>query len=306
MKCHRLVQIAVAKSMSPRTMSLVFHKLVFFLNASFPRQTEGRPLLDQWEKCDELASQVEALLKAYKQQQQQQQHQKDMVEPILLCEIICRCAWYGVFNPCFSNRVCLAGGWWLLGISIHNMLTKKCLFVCCRYFYERGQYESSLRLVDEGLSICTRALARGNHPGYSAWFVKDMTSHLNNVKATVYREQPAVDHGLELAQLVLDIRRGNRNSDPGSSPASEEYWISLAKGNLAVSLMGVDRNEEALDLLLGLVGREDAKPNQDIHLENVALCLSRLGRLEEAIGYISRAMESVKVLGGEDTARMAV
>lgn len=92
-KCHRLVQLAVAKSMSPQTISIVFHQLVFFLNASFPRQADGRPLLDQWGKCEELSSQVEALLESYKQ------YQKDLGEPILLCEIICRCAWW-VFAQC--------------------------------------------------------------------------------------------------------------------------------------------------------------------------------------------------------------
>ena len=160
-------------------------------------------------------------------------------------------------------------------------------------------------MVDDGLSICYQALTCGHHPGYSRWFVKDMTSHLVNVQATVYREQPAADHGLDLAQKVLDMRCENQKSAGGLS-ASEQYWISLAKGNLAVSLMGVDRDKEALDLLLELLGREDTKSNEDIYLENAALCCSRLGGLEDASGYISRAFESVKALRGEDAARGAV
>jgi hypothetical protein len=160
-------------------------------------------------------------------------------------------------------------------------------------------------MVDDGFSICHQALRHDHHPGYSRWFVKDMISHLMNLQATVYREQPAVDHGLDLAQEVLDMRCKNQKSVDGFS-ASEQYWISLAKGNLAVSLMGVDRDKEALDLLLELLGREDTKCNEDIYLENAALCLSRLGRLADATGYISRALESVKALRGEDAARMAV
>ncbi|KAK1758829.1 hypothetical protein QBC47DRAFT_457232 [Echria macrotheca] len=258
-RCHRLVQTAVAQSMSPQTISKVFHQLVFFMNASFPHQDGGRPLLDQWEKCEELASQVQALLESYKR------HREHIGEPILLCEIICRCSWY---------------------------------------FYERGQYKTSLEMTDDGISICERALA-GSHAGYSRWFVRDMISHLANVRAAVLRDIPAVDHGLTLAQQVLEIRQGNRRSGSELS-ADEKFWVSAAKGNLAVSLMGSGQDEEALQVLMELLESKDADCNRDLYLGNTGLCLLRLGRLNDAEAYLDRAVESTRELRGEDTARMAV
>jgi tetratricopeptide (TPR) repeat protein len=259
--------------MTAPTLSIIFHKLVFFLNASFPRQTDGRPLHDQWERCGELASQVLSLLASY-------QLYRDAItihhgEPLLLCEVICRCAWY---------------------------------------LYEKGQFGVALDMVAGGMLICNAALAPrrhgSNHPGYSRWFAQDMVSHLTNVQATIARERPDADCGLRLAQEVLDIRLGNSKHEDseggGVSAEEEESWIAAARGNLAVSLMGVDRTEEALDVLLELLNRADAKRNEDIYLSNAALCLSRLGRVEDAAAYLVRAMESVTRLRGKDTAQMAV
>ncbi|KAK5659347.1 hypothetical protein OQA88_1440 [Cercophora sp. LCS_1] len=272
-RCHRLVQIVVARSMTAHKLSVLFHKLVFFLNASFPRQADGRPLHGQWDRCGELASQVQALLASYKLYQ-------DAIctygVPLLLCEVICRCAWY---------------------------------------LYEKGQYNVALDMIADGMSVCDAALAStnlhgNNHPGYSVWFTKDMASHLINVQATIARERPDSDHGLGLAQQVLDIRVAGKafnGSEGGGIPVvEEERWIAAARGNLAVSLMGVNRTEEALYILLELLKRKDTGMNEDIYLSNAALCLSMLNRLEDAVSHIARAMESARRLRGEDSAQMAV
>ncbi|KAI0839447.1 hypothetical protein F5Y06DRAFT_303168 [Hypoxylon sp. FL0890] len=86
--CHRLVRHAVLKSMGRSTKQSVFHRLVFFLNASFPTQEDGKPLHSKWASCEILASQVSALLQSYSL------HKNDIGHPILLCEVAARCAWY--------------------------------------------------------------------------------------------------------------------------------------------------------------------------------------------------------------------
>lgn len=86
-KCHRLVRLAVAESMSPSTKSSVFNRVILQLNAAFPSQSDGRPLHDQWHSCEELAPQVAAVLESYFIKK------AELDDPILLCEIVARCAW---------------------------------------------------------------------------------------------------------------------------------------------------------------------------------------------------------------------
>ncbi|OTA58869.1 hypothetical protein K449DRAFT_436358 [Hypoxylon sp. EC38] len=86
--CHRLVRHAVLKCMGGSTKQSIFNRLVFFLNASFPTQEDGKPLHSKWASCEILASQVSALLQSYSL------HKSDIGHPILLCEVAARCAWY--------------------------------------------------------------------------------------------------------------------------------------------------------------------------------------------------------------------
>lgn len=268
-KCHRLIALAVAESMEPRETSLAFHKLLFFLNATFPRQDHGEPLLNHWRKCEELASQVQALLDTFSRYRE---HLANMHigEPILLCELICRCSWY---------------------------------------FYEKGHFRAALEMVGKGTSICDRALKTGFHPGYTHVFVQDMVSHLVNVQAAVAREKPDLVNVLSLAQKVCDIREENKISKPGLDPGGDG-WILMAKGNLAVSLMTLDRMQEALNTLLEilpLLETDDMKYTQDIHLSNAALCLLRLGHLEKATDYINRTMKCVMQRdGANETEALAI
>lgn len=256
--CHRLVRIAVARSMDPATRSLVFNKLVFFLNAALPTQADGRPLHDKWEGCEELASQVHALLATYKT------YQDDLVEPILLTEIVCRCSWY---------------------------------------LFEKGQYPAALEMVEEAIAICQRALGRKSHPGYDAWFVRDMISYLVNVQASVCREKPSVDHGLGWSETVCDMRQGNKRAGAVPFTDQDQKWIAAARGNLAVSLMAVGRAGEALEILKELLKREDMRDNEDTYLSNACLCLSMLGRLDEAVEYNELAMAAASRSG--NTMQMA-
>lgn len=86
-KCHRLVRIAVSRSMTPEMKTIMFHRLVLFLNALFPMQSSGEPLYSRWDECEKLTSSVYALLSSYLD------HIADVSPPILLCEVACRCSW---------------------------------------------------------------------------------------------------------------------------------------------------------------------------------------------------------------------
>lgn len=170
-----------------------------------------------------------------------------------------------------------------------------------RYFYEKGQFEAALQIVEKALLICNRAIKTSDHPGYSPWFVQDMTSHLINVQATIGREKPTADHGLWLSRQVCAIRELNQR--PGNQ--EDAFWVATAQGNLAVSLMGIERYQDALDILLHLIIRPDMKPHEDIYLCNICLCLTHLDRLDEATVYNEKATHLIQTTKGDETVQMA-
>lgn len=157
-------------------------------------------------------------------------------------------------------------------------------------------------MVEKALLICDKAISTSDHPGYSPWFVQDMTSHLINVQATIAREKPLADHGLRLSKAVCAIRETNQRH----GNQEDSFWIAAARGNLCVSLMAVGRCQDALDILLDLISRPDMKPNEDIYLCNICLCLAELGRLDEALIYNARAVHMIEVSKGNDTVQMAM
>jgi hypothetical protein len=85
--CHGIVKEAVINAMGDPHKRETFTRTVFNLNARFPSLQYGQPLLEQWEVCEKYHPHVSSLLKAYKK------HQESLGFPILLCEIVRRCAW---------------------------------------------------------------------------------------------------------------------------------------------------------------------------------------------------------------------
>lgn len=85
--CHRLVRLAVLKSMDSSTKCNVFTQLVFLLNAAFPSQENGQPLHARWGQCELMASQVSAALESYFA------YANELGFPVLLCEVATRCSW---------------------------------------------------------------------------------------------------------------------------------------------------------------------------------------------------------------------
>ncbi|KAH6626657.1 hypothetical protein B0J18DRAFT_455850 [Chaetomium sp. MPI-SDFR-AT-0129] len=146
----------------------------------------------------------------------------------------------------------------------------------------------------QSIDICDAALSQGSRVGYSGWFVRDMTSHVYNVLATIEREQPAHGSGVAMSEKVPDIRLSNRRI---SNP-DDEMWIAAAEGNLAVSLMASGRVEE-FEIFVRLKQRLDMKANEDVYLRNTGLCLFLLGRFQEALPACREALNAARRKRGE-------
>jgi hypothetical protein len=86
--CHRMVQVAVLKSMDHAELASTFKRAVFLLNGSFPPQDGGLLLHKKWRQCELFYSQTSSLLRIWKE------YQLVVEAPVLLCEIVRRCSWY--------------------------------------------------------------------------------------------------------------------------------------------------------------------------------------------------------------------
>ncbi|KAL9077566.1 MAG: hypothetical protein Q9157_003318 [Trypethelium eluteriae] len=235
-----------------------FNRLLFILNAAFPHQPDGQPLVGAWKPCEELSSQVVALLDTFAW------YGDELGCPILLGEVVSRCAWY---------------------------------------FMEKGQYRFALDCSQKALKICDKALRTGVHPGYSAWFVRDLLSYLYNVQASAEFEMGSPDSSLALHVKIRDIRKANKRL---GNP-DDETWIAAANGNIAVSLMAENRANEAFCILTDLLERDDLASNRDFYyLNNTSLCLRLLGRFDEALQFCERATAAARELHGDESIAMAL
>ena len=167
---------------------------------------------------------------------------------------------------------------------------------------EKGQYRTALELSQKAIAMCEKALQTGIYPGYSERLVREISSYLYNVIASVEFELSPPDSSLALYSKVRDIRESNKR--PGN--LEDEMWIAAANGNIAISLMAENRADDALIILRGLLARDDMKPNRDTYLNNTSLCLTLLGRLDEALEVCERAIDLVQELRGAKSIQMAV
>lgn len=88
--------------MTKGEISLVLNKLVFLLNSSFPTQSNGEPLLSQWDQCDKFAASIVSVLDACIR------HIEAVSQPILIAEVVCRCSWYYCEKGWFGHAARLA------------------------------------------------------------------------------------------------------------------------------------------------------------------------------------------------------
>jgi tetratricopeptide (TPR) repeat protein len=154
----------------------------------------------------------------------------------------------------------------------------------------------------QAISICEEALAADNHPGFSAWFVQDLTTHLQTVQSAIMYERGDTGAALKLRRRIKEIRSANCRA----GNLDDDKWLAAAEGNLAVSLMSEGQPEAAMPLILDLLQRPDMMPNQDLYLNNACVCLLLLEKYDEALDYGFKAMDAARRLRGEDSAQIAM
>ena len=118
-----------------------------------------------------------------------------------------------------------------------------------------------MSMAGSASKICEEALESHNHVGFTNYFVKLTLSHLYNVQGTIELQTNAPRSGFELLSKTGDLRRAIQR--PGND--TDEMWVSYAEQNLALSLMGNGKAEEALPVYLT---REHVEANRDLNMAN--------------------------------------
>ena len=85
--CHRIIREAILQSIDPTTLPQLFDWAVFALNECFPQSYRGGPMYQHWRRCAEYHIHLSALIQTY------HRFASSLRLPIMLCEIIRRCAW---------------------------------------------------------------------------------------------------------------------------------------------------------------------------------------------------------------------
>lgn len=85
---HRILQDSVAHSFDAATRSRSFSKILFYLNGCFPTQRDGGLLFEQWYLCEQYIPHIFSVVQFYRK------NIKLLDPPVMLAEIIRRCAWY--------------------------------------------------------------------------------------------------------------------------------------------------------------------------------------------------------------------
>ncbi|KAJ8130566.1 hypothetical protein O1611_g3068 [Lasiodiplodia mahajangana] len=148
--CHRIVREAVLQSLSTEVLEAHFDWAVFALNACFPQTPRSAPLLRDWDRCAVFHPQISTLLDIY------DRFSASLRPPILLCEVVRRCAWY---------------------------------------LFERGNFEGASSMVKLACSILETAHESGNHPGYHHRYMCRLTADMYSTFGSIEYELNLPLHG---------------------------------------------------------------------------------------------------------------
>ncbi|VUC20615.1 unnamed protein product, partial [Clonostachys rosea] len=147
--CHRMIKEAVLQSLRKEDLELHFDWIVFSLNGCFPR-TNCTQMLETWDKCAMFHSQISMLLKMYKR------FSDTLRPPILLCEIVRRCAWY---------------------------------------LQETGYFQAAKEMLLDVFDILEQAVERRDHPGYFPRYMRRLTAELYSTYGSLEYEQNLPGYG---------------------------------------------------------------------------------------------------------------
>lgn len=160
---HPILQDSVAHSFDVATRCRSFNRVLFFLNGCFPLQQDGGRLFEWWCQCEEYVPHVVSAVRFYKK------HRQGLDPPIMLAEIIRRCAWY---------------------------------------LFEKHQFDEGKSLVRDGIAICKEAERPGALLGYTPErYIPRLLSDLYNVMGSLEYESNCEGHGLRWAKKARRIRQ---------------------------------------------------------------------------------------------------
>jgi len=280
-KCHRLVQLAAEWSMSSEQKSTILNKLVFFLNAAFPAQVDGQPLLSQWPKCDEFAASVVSVLESCIK------NLDHIRQPALLAEVACRCAWYyyekGWFDTArrmtdqvieFCEQLLATGNhagytrWYVIDMISHHFNTKGAIGM------KIPEADHGLEMYQTSLNIRVGNLREGNQED-QMWIGAAMGNLAISLMATGEAEQ-ALPKLLELVQRE-DMK------------TNEDLYLS----NLCLCFYLLFRLEEALVTSEAAV--ECIKRRWGSNDVRIATVMFYVSNIRERMGDIDGAQEAIAI-----------
>ncbi|KAH8655539.1 hypothetical protein BX600DRAFT_525704 [Xylariales sp. PMI_506] len=147
---QRIVKELVLRSVKPLALAIRFDWVVFAMNGSFPKSGGGSHLVDVWEECAPFYPHVKELVKVYVR------FSTLFRPPILLCEVIRRCAWY---------------------------------------LKEIGHFEEAISIVQSAYNILENAQNNNNHQGYFPQYICRLIADMYNTRSSIEYEMNEPDHG---------------------------------------------------------------------------------------------------------------
>ncbi|KAH7252747.1 hypothetical protein BKA59DRAFT_526252 [Fusarium tricinctum] len=259
---HRILQDSVAHSFDISTRSRSFNKVLFFLNGCFPVQQDGGQLFEWWCQCEEYVAHIVSAVRFYKK------HRQYLDPPIILAEIIRRCAWY---------------------------------------LWEKHQFEDGKSLVRDAVAICKEAHKSGASLGFTHdRYIPRLLSDLYNVMGALEYESNTEGHGLKWAWKARSIRQELcltlRLEDDVFMLQVVQNNIAtdmLANGQPQEALPLLEAIHE-YDISTGGIN-----PDNFYRTLNLSICYQLLGKYFEAINCSNIAVKVVQEHIGEDTVAMA-
>ncbi|KAF4970343.1 hypothetical protein FSARC_2599 [Fusarium sarcochroum] len=259
---HRIIQGAVVRSMDTPTRSEVFRRVLFFLNSCFPKVRDGGRLFKWWVQCEEYVPHVIAVTRFFKK------HREELETPIMLSEIIRRCAWY---------------------------------------LLEKHQFTDAKSLVLDGIAICKEAKRAQSALGFTYnRYLPRLTADLYRVMGSLECESHTEGHGLTWAikartirqelYLTLRLEQDKKMLQVDLSNVGVDMLANGRPQDALPVLQGVYEYD---------VDSGGINPVNFYRTINLSICYRLLRQYSEAVRYSDIAMKVIRDHIGEDGVPMA-
>ncbi|KAJ5152920.1 uncharacterized protein N7482_009398 [Penicillium canariense] len=260
LSCHRIIREAVLQSLDPNKFVVLFDWAVFSLNALFPKTPGGAPLLAEWDACAIYHNHLSSLLNLYLR------FASSLRPPVLLCEVIRRCAWY----------------------------------LC-----ERGNFTDALELVKMGSTVLEDAAAICNYPGYYPQYMCRLTADLYSSLGSIEYELNHPNHGRLWFEKADEHRRKLIDNDTAQSYDIESMAVGDGNIGLS-HLADSGTSEPSIAAYKFLIENFQNNNNLCIWAANLSIAYRFQGDLEESLEWCKVADNWTRKTFGEDSLSMAI